>query len=237
MTVLAASPWKTNAEIILDLAELGYLKTTDLILDPTFGKGNWWTQWRSVDLIANNRQWDFRACPWPDEMFDVVAYDPPYVAKGGRETSGIRDMDDAYGQYDCPATPALLQELINDGLTEMWRVAKTGGVVLVKCMNYISSGKLWLGAYYTLEHALGLGFRVEEVLTHVGDPGPQPPDRRQVHARNNASTMYVLRKVKVKVDRGFATAPFDDFDDTALFGDPEDLASPGSQGTDGDTGT
>lgn len=193
--ILAAQAWKTNADLITDVHSLGLLRDEDLTLDPTYGGGLWWTKWRPKRLIRNSDYWDFRAAPFKDSCFDAVAYDPPYVAKGGRDTSGTPDMDARYGMYDCPPTPKLLQELINDGLTEMVRVTKAGGVVLVKCQTYVSSGKLWLGTHHTLTHALELGCEVEGIFQHIstGDGGPQPRGRRQVHARNNYSTLYALK--------------------------------------------
>ena len=80
------------------------------------------------------------------------------------------------------------------------RICKPRVVVLVKVMDYISSGKLWLGTYRTTDHALTLPVEVEAIYTHVGKPGPQPQvnldgsPRRQVHPRSNASTLLVLRK-------------------------------------------
>ena len=83
-----------------------------------------------------------------------------------------------------------------DGLTEAVRVSRR--LVLVKCMTYVSSGKLWLGEFLTLKHALDLGCRLEDRFIHVGGVGPDPKDRRQVHARNNASVLYVLRVPRKK---------------------------------------
>ena len=128
-----------------------------------------------------------------DDSFDVVAFDPPYVAKGGRTTSTISAMDVAYGMDDAPRTPDLVQQQIFDGLDEIHRVLKPHGIALVKCMNYISSGKLWLGAHFTLEYALNIGFMCEEILYHTNAGRPQPHEG-QVHARNNLSMLYVLRK-------------------------------------------
>lgn len=207
--ILAANRWNTNGELIADCHKLNYLRNHDLILDPTFGGGKWWTHWRPQRMIFSDIKidgTDFRNLPHRDEAFTAVAFDPPYCAKGGRETSGIRDMDDRYGQYDCPPTPELLQELINQGLNEMYRVVKPSankglhatkpnGIVLVKCMDYISSGKFFPGTHYTLSHAMRLGFIQEDRMEHIGDPGPQPGGRRQVHARRNLSTLLVLRKV------------------------------------------
>lgn len=197
VTVLAADSWPTNAELIADVARLGYLVADADTLDPTYGKGIWWKLWRPREdrfVTHSNDGTDFRCLNYPDESFDQIAFDPPYVAKGGRKTSGIKEFDRSYGLYDCPATPTLLQELIDDGLQEMDRLVRPKGIVLVKCMDYISSGKLWPGVHFTQTTAAELGLRVEDILLHVGRPGPQPPGRRQVHARRNLSTLLVLRK-------------------------------------------
>lgn len=197
MTVLAATAWKTNAELIRDVHLLGYLRDEDHVIDPTFHNGKWWTLWRPEKLTTHNRDEDGSDCrslPYPDGMFDAATLDLPYVAKGGRATSGIKEMDSRYGQEDCPATPALLQELINDGLTEMYRIVRPGGIVLCKCKDYISSGKLWLGTHKTLTHALALGFECVDRLEHLSGTGPQPKGRRQMHSRRNLSTLLVLRK-------------------------------------------
>lgn len=197
MTVLAATAWPTNADLIADCAVLGYLSDTDHVLDPTYGRGKWWTKWRPEKLTHHNRTEDgsdFRELPYATGTFDAIAYDPPYVCVGGRDTSGLPDYLDRYGMGDAPSSPVLLQRLINWGLTEMHRLVKPGGIVLVKCQDYVSSGKLWLGTHHTLTHALALGFECVDRLEHIGSARPQPPGRRQVHVRRNLSTLFVLRK-------------------------------------------
>lgn len=220
MTVLAAHNWATNAELIADCHQLGYLRDTDTVLDPTYGQGTWWNVWRPAKLTAFCRAEDgsdFRHLPRCDATFDAIAYDPPYVCPGGRSTSTIGEMHDRYGMNEGgstdPAfrTPEELQQIINDGLTEMWRLVKPAacraltadrpnGIVLVKCKDYIWSGRLFPGTYHTLRHAETLGFVCEDRFEHLGSPGPQPtlnPDgtpRRQVHARRNLSTLLVLRR-------------------------------------------
>ncbi len=208
--ILAAQSWSSNAELIADVHRLGYLWDDWSTLDPTYGRGTWWKLWRPVALACHDKDLDgtdFRKLNYADGHFDAVAYDPPYCSKGGRKTSGIPEMDDRYGQDDAPATPTLVQGLINDGLTEMFRLVRPGGIVLCKTMNYVSSGKLWLGTFLTHQHAQYLGFKTFDVLDHIGGAGPQPDGRRQVHARHNSSTMFVFKKPgrfkkpKAKVDR------------------------------------
>lgn len=196
--VMAADTWRTNADLVADLRRLGYLDDDHRVLDPTYGRGKWWTKWRPADFTSSDQRTgvDFRDLPHDDDTFDVVTFDPPYVCKGGRTTSTIPDFDDRYGLADAPRTAAALQALIDDGLAECARVTKPGGRVLVKCQDYVSSGGLWLGVNRTIDAAQRLGLVVEDVLHHLRRPGPQPPHRRQVHARRNLSTLLVLKKGK-----------------------------------------
>ena len=195
--VLAATAWPTNGDLIADCARLGYLRKEWRTLDPTYGRGVWWTKWEPDELVTYHRPIDgsdFRDLPEPDASFDAVAYDPPYVCVGGRKTTGTADMHDRYGLTGAPTSPAKLQRLIDDGLAEMHRVVKPRGIILVKCQDYVSSGKLWPGTHRTLAFALGLDLSLVDRLEHVSGVRPQPPGRRQVHARRNLSTLFVLQK-------------------------------------------
>lgn len=197
--VMAATRWKTNGYLLADCRRLGYLKDSDFTLDPTYGRGRWWTVWRPEVLVAHDIREDgvdFTELPYLDGTFDAVTFDPPYVSVGGRRTTGLSDFHDRYGLEDAPKSPADLQHLIDRGLGEMFRVVKPGGIVLVKCQDYVSSGRLWLGTHWTLTTAMDLGFVIVDRLEHIGAPRPQPPGRRQVHARRNLSTLFVLRRPK-----------------------------------------
>lgn len=212
--ILAACRWPTNAHLIEAVATLGYLRSTDHILDPTYAKGLWWTRWRPERLTSHVRAEDgsdFRALPYPAASFDAIAFDPPYVCPGGRKTSTVATMHERYGMNEGGAadpdfrTPAELQAIIDAGLSEMVRLVRPrrskteGGIVLVKCQNYVWSGHLWEGAELTRDHARRLGCDVVDRLEMITDAGPQPTTnrdgspRRQVHARRNLSTLFILR--------------------------------------------
>lgn len=204
MTVLAADRWPSNAELIKAVADLGHINDGMTALDPTYGKGVWWKLFRPHNLTVHDIKIDgvdFRNLPHKNGSFWLVAYDPPYVSPGGRKTSTVPAFQQQYGMDKTPKSPEKLQcELINPGLTEVYRVVCKKGRVLVKCQDYISSGKLWLGRHETLTHALSLGFKVIDIFEHIGNPGMQPTmnldgsPRRQVHARRNLSTLFVLQK-------------------------------------------
>lgn len=192
--VVAAASWPTNGDLIADLFRLGYIHDDDLVLDPTYGRGKWWTRRRPSNLVASDIRdgVDFRSLPHDDESFDVVAYDPPYVCVGGRKTTTIPDLHDRYGLTDAPRTPALVQQLVNDGLTECARVVRRDGRILVKCQDYVWGGRLWIGTHHTLTHGLGLGLELIDRFEHIAGRRPQPPGRRQHHARRNVSTLFVF---------------------------------------------
>lgn len=197
--IYAADFWRTNAELIADVAKLGYLKKEWRTLDPTYGNGTWWKLWRPDDLVAPDGYpdtFDFRDTHFTDNAFDAVAFDPPYVSVGGRATSTIEGYHQRYGIDVAPNSPAGVQSVINDGLKEMQRVVKPNGIILCKCQDYISSGKLWLGTHHTLTWALAIGLKVEDRIEHLSQPRPQPDHVRQVHARRNLSTLFVFRKAK-----------------------------------------
>jgi tRNA G10 N-methylase Trm11 len=200
--ILAATPWPTNADLIADCERLGYLRADAFTLDPTYGRGTWWRRWRPDLMVEHDIRLDgvdFRDLPHDGGHFRQIAFDPPYVSIGGRnaENTGMGELHDRYGMATTPTSPAGLQALICDGLKELDRVLSPGGVLLVKCQDYVSSGKLWLGTHWTLGCALALGLTCIDRLEHYSpNPRPQPPGRRQVHARRNLSTLFVLRKGK-----------------------------------------
>jgi hypothetical protein len=209
--VLAAHNWRNNAELISACVQLGYLRPEWRTLDPTYGKGKWWTDWEPIELVRSDlftmdESVDFTNLPHEDGSFDVVCFDPPYVAPGGRKTSTIREFHESYGTYEAPKNPQELQALINKGLAECARVTRPGhptkgpGFILVKCMDYISSGRLQTASFWTQMAGIDLGLEVFDRLEHISGTGPQPTvnldgsPRRQVHARRNHSTLIVFKK-------------------------------------------
>jgi hypothetical protein len=197
MTILAADTWRTNAELMLACRDLGYLRDDWWTLDPTYGGGKWWTLWKP-DLLTSPSGHDFCKLAYPNNTFDAAVFDPPYVSTGGRRTSTIVDFNQRYGLVDAPRTPLDLHTQNAKGLAELYRVVKPSAYVLVKCMNYISSGKFQPGVHWMCLSAWTIGFTQVDEFQHIGRPRPQPTRPKQVHARNNYSTLLVFQKPKEK---------------------------------------
>ena len=199
---MAATPWASNAALIMDCARLGYLRPESTVLDATYGLGRWWDLWRPSVLVTNDlnpekpadHHHDFRDLPWDADTFDSVTFDPPYIAPGGRSTSTVGDFNARFGLHTTPAKPAELQRYINAGLRECGRVVKRRGHVLVKCKNYVNGGALWAGTFLTWKAGEQMGLELVDCLEHLSGTGPQS-QTTQEHARSNYSTLLVFKKV------------------------------------------
>jgi hypothetical protein len=186
--VLAATAWPTNGHVVDALVDLGYLRSDWAVLDPTHGRGIWWKRWKPDRLVAHDLEpskapdgpASFLDLPYADDHFDAAVFDPPYVSVGGRKTSGLPDFLDRFGLFDAARTPAGLQAVISKGLAEVARVVRPQGFVIVKCQDYVSSGRLWPGTFHTTGAGLDLGLDLFDRLEHLRtSSGPQPDRTRK----------------------------------------------------------
>lgn len=196
---------KYNGPLLAAVAQL-WIHDADLVVDVTYGKGNFWTKYRPANLVAHDLDpekgdgVDFRHLPELDNTVDVVVFDPPYIAQGGRDTSTVPDMLDRYGLHDVPKTSDDVHALITAGMTEAHRVLRPKGRLLVKCMNYINGGKYIASHHHVVSVAIELGMvQVDEFIHHSG-LGPQPIRENQYHARNAHSFLCVFQKKRAGRD-------------------------------------
>lgn len=173
-----------------------------LVLDMTYGKGNFWTEYRPA--VLNEFEGDFtQPLPYPGNHFSVVVFDPPHIAPGGRRTSTIPGFNMAYGLDLVPATVLDTQAMMLAGMLQARRVLEPKGIFMVKCSNYVTSGKFYKGHDFAIDAATLLGFeQVDEFILERYGPGPQPkknPDgtkRVQKHSRATHSFLCIFRKKK-----------------------------------------
>ncbi len=193
MTILTATAWKSNAELIADVATFGYLDGR--VLDVTYGYGTFWKNWKPDDLTACDL--DEAKSPighsvnftdlseFGKRSFDAVVLDPPYKLNGTSTDS----VDERYGVH----VPARWQDrysLILCGIGECSVVTRR--YLLLKCMDQVVSGaKRWQTIDFTVA-ARAWGMELVDRFDMLVTPRPQPPGRRQVHAQSNYSTLLVF---------------------------------------------
>jgi hypothetical protein len=194
--ILAIDPdRRTNGQLVADCARLGYLP--EPVVDPTYGLSGMWSRHRPRSLFAFDADpsrgqavADLGNLPLADNSAGSLLLDPPYRLGGTPTTNHDGGMDDRYG-IDRYRTPDDVAELYRRGITEAARVVRPGGYVLVKCQDQICGGRLRLQTAEVIAFAQSIDLEVVDVLHLVGGR-PQPPGRRQVHARRNYSTMVVF---------------------------------------------
>lgn len=196
--VTAATAWRTNGELIAACARLGYITDTDLVLDCTYGRGTWWSVWRPAHLTGCDLDptkspigysVDFTALPFDDQLFTVVAFDPPYKLNG----TPTHAVDERYGVAGAYTNVADRHRLILEGMNECARVLTRDGHLLVKCQDQVNAGRVRWQTDMVTTHALELGLAKVDALLMLGGR-PQPVGRTQQHARRNYSTLLIFQR-------------------------------------------
>lgn len=188
--VLASGPWRNNAELIADVAELGWLDGR--VLDLTYGTGAFWSNHRPTDLTTNDlyEPADYHCDatgPIPPQWrhaFDAVVFDPPF------KLNGTPSENDRYG-VDRKATKAERYELITGGAMKAPGMVRPGGWLHIKVQNQIVGGRF----SNMVSHVTGLfddpacPVELRAIWYLTTRPRPQPPGRGQLNPRNNVSQL------------------------------------------------
>jgi tRNA G10 N-methylase Trm11 len=157
----------------------------------------------SADIRA-----DFTNLPYPDDSLDALVIDPPYLYTGGWKTMRNYFHDDnerwsgsTYGNKERAQTIRGVQavdQMYFRGIAEARRCLKHKGIVIIKCMDQVMSGKqVWAHITYN-QFAESIGFRSEDIFVTVRKTQPlmRHKPEAQKHARKNHSFFLVLRNWK-----------------------------------------
>lgn len=191
--VLAIGGWRNNAELIRDVAQLGYLDGH--VLDATFGEGNFWAAWSPKHLTTNDLHKNadlhanFTALPFADDTFDAVVFDPPYRMSGRRDRGSF---DQRFGLVEYRDNRTILGD-ITSGAIECLRVTRRH--LLVKCQDQVNGGRVrWQTDLVTQTVTDHGATKVDRFDFVPPSRRPQPAHRRQLTARRNHSTLLVFTK-------------------------------------------
>lgn len=179
-----------------------YAKEGARIIDATYGRGVFWKKvdQHKYDLVRNDLvtaadiHCDYGELPFEASTFDMFVLDPPYMHAGGYK-SVKRSIQKCY-QNDLSGTGRSSTHKDNvasyvKGIDEARRLLKKKGVLVLKGMDEIESGKqrLFLQDFSSVE-----GFIVEDIFVLVRKSRPAIRWPYQYHARKNHSYFMILRK-------------------------------------------
>lgn len=195
---------RTNADLIVDCRDLGYLSDRQLILDPTYGaNGGFWKKWRPAHLVAcdldpkkspTGSSVDFTRLDsyvWPGR-FDAITLDPPYGLHGTTKPGdSLKARFGIVGNTGRKKVYALSEA----GIISAHTVLKPRGFLLLKTQDQVEGGKVrWLSRDLA-NFAEQNGYEQIDMLL-LRSYRAQPNGRAQQHARRDVSQLLVFRKVK-----------------------------------------
>jgi hypothetical protein len=175
-----------------------YAKDGDAIADITYGNGNFW---KKVDLVRydfypsdiKTNSYDFRNLPYEDSIFNIVAFDPPYMH--GSSAPINENLDKTYGNNQRESWGGkYVYSLYYDGMKESLRILKRYGILLVKCQDQIESAKNNFDHIVIYDMAKEMNFVPEDLFILSRNQVPMMRHSYQLHARKNHSYMWVFRK-------------------------------------------
>lgn len=202
--VLSVITEKRNGPLIAQAARL-WIKPDDLLMDVTWGRGLWWTDYKHPEQLFIKHdlytldEVDYHELPEGDESVDVIAFDPPYSSAGNLDASTLDDFHDRYGVSSQKGYRAVFADVAG-GIQECARVLNRGGRLLHKVMDYVESGQMRWGLRSAEDAALAAGLVHADEFIHFSGTGPQPKinrdgsPRRQVHSRRAHSVLSVYYK-------------------------------------------
>lgn len=174
----------TNAALIATAQTLYPMDGTVLDLTPGDSLG-FWKEHHPDGLELLPAGFDFRHTVYDDGQFDDVTFDPPYVTKGGHDTSTIDEMNVRYGMLHTEPTPmAQWERQIIPGIVEAKRILRRpskgqrGGRLWLKLQDYVTSGHKWWFAKLAYTALDMCGFDLIDEFILDGHTGPQPTTDR-----------------------------------------------------------
>lgn len=176
-------------------------------LDATFGRGGFYASGRiplpilTSDIAPRSTEIrgqefvpakaDVRQLPLKDRSVETAIFDPPWMVHAKpKAKQGIMAMK--YGEL-----PTLhdVRTLYRDGILELYRVLRKGGILVVKCQDVMHGRQNFFLHIDVLRYAEASGFRALDLFIRLVRSAPAPWNYvQQEHARKMHSYFWVFKK-------------------------------------------
>lgn len=180
------------------------LYTGEIEVDPTYSKGVFYRNLPEPQLKFDKNpigedvvEADCRDLPLEDESVNSIMFDPPFIATTGKshdeKKKGRNIIVERFGRY---TSMDELYQFYGDSLQEFARVLKTGGYLVVKIQDVVSSGKQYLSHVEMINRAEKAGFHAEDLFVLLAKSRLIGHWKTQKHARKFHSYFIVFKKAK-----------------------------------------
>jgi hypothetical protein len=195
--ILTAMVVTSSAEIFPSILDL-YVEPGARIADVTYGRGVFWRKVPEgmYDLTATDSMEDgvyFQSLPYEDESFDVVVFDPPYMARGGGFNKG---GGTGRRYHNTKRDQHLVLKDYSEGAEEAHRVLVPGGLLILKCQDGVEHAEQhWMHCWIMAGLEESEEWKIEDLFIMMRKSAPPMRHAHQRHARKNHSFFVVARKV------------------------------------------
>lgn len=179
-------------------------------VDPTYSKGNFYRgnfpepeykfdlNPQRPDVIKANAE----NLPLDSGSINTIMFDPPFLATTGKsltEDTGSNKINKRFGVYP---NERELHTFYTNALIEFYRILKTGGVLIFKCQDKVSSGKQYLSHYFIINEAQRMGYYCKDmfILMAKNRIVADWQLRNQKHARKFHSYFLVFEKSTKRIE-------------------------------------
>jgi hypothetical protein len=152
-----------------------HCNTPQIDLDPTYSTGGFYKKGiRQPKLkfdinpqVSGVLQADVTSLPLDNECVETILFDPPFLATTGpslKMGDKSNRINKRFGVY--PDEPSLFK-MYADALNELYRVCKTGGTLIFKCQDKVSSGVQYFSHCIIYNMALETGWYPADLFIKI----------------------------------------------------------------------
>lgn len=209
MADLVKSVGYDQGEIIRNILKL-HVPEGKIDCDPTFSTGAFYNG-TGIALpqdrfdISPQRsdvvQADARHLPLADSSISCMMLDPPFLATKGKSLNS-NDGNIINRRFGVYPDEKSLHRCYSDMLSEAYRILKSGGILIFKCQDKVSSGRQYLSHVYIINEAVRIGFYPKDLFVLLAKSRlvADWQKRNQKHSRKYHTYFIVLQKSDRRIE-------------------------------------
>ena len=102
--------------------------------------------------------------PLDDNSLSTIMFDPPFLATKGKSLKIDNESNKINKRFTVYPTEKELHQFYIDALREFYRILKSGGILIFKCQDKVSSGKQYFSHNFIINEAERIGYYTRDLF-------------------------------------------------------------------------